>query len=192
MARTYSIPDNFIEGGKLFSGTVKTRNFIEGVIYGGILALIALQIPVSTINTRISLVLFMAAPGFLLGMFGVNGDPFSVFIRNVYQWRKNRKVMLFNGTAQARKDDIVDKMLAQETPQEILMKNLRSMKEKRESTEETYIEGQDFVFEEDEELTKYADSSDSAKSSIFSRLKKQKSDDDGMVEMTSLFDNADD
>ena len=155
MAKSYTIPDNFIEGGKLFGGTVKTRNFIEGATLGILLAGISLLFEVETIQFRIALTIMMAAPGFLLGVFGINNDPLSVFLLLVRNWRKNRKLMLFNGSVRSRKDNIVDRMLEQKTPQEILAEGLNTIRSRNEADKETYIEGINFVFEDDTEYTKY-------------------------------------
>lgn len=175
MAKIYNIPDNFIDGGKVLGGVFKTRNFIEGLIMGGILGFVGLQIPVSSLQARLSVVIFMAAPGLMLGIAGINNDPFSVFVRNVYLFSKNRKVMLFNGTARGRTDNIVDRMLAQKTPQELLANQLKVMKAKSaEEEEETLVEGIDFIFEEDTELTKYLDDNSGIQS--FGKKKKSNSE----------------
>lgn len=178
MAKSYMIPDNFIEGGKLFGGTVKTRNFIEGIVLGGALAIIALMLPLTGFRTRIAVTIFMAAPGFLLGMFGVNNDPLSAFLMSVRKWRKNRKVMLFNGSVRSRSDDIVEKMLDQKTPQEIFQKNFGSFFSKDENQSKEFIEGVNFVFEEDEELTKYSEQPKSQDKASKKDKKRRKKDID--------------
>jgi hypothetical protein len=155
MAR-YVIPDNFIDGGRVFGGTFKTRNFIEGLVFGGISGLIAYKLPISSLQLRISMIIIFAAPGLLLGIFGINNDPLTAFIHNVHSWRKNRKIMLYNAAVQGRSDDIVDKMLSQKTAQDLLSEQLKAFREKNGAEEDTRsIEGVDFVFEEDPELTKY-------------------------------------
>ena len=177
MARTYSIPDNFIEGGRLFGGVIKTRNFIEAVILGGAGGLLSMMIPASSLQTRITIFMFLAAPGFLLGLFGVNNDPLSTFLLSAYKWHKAKKIMLYNGNAKGRNDDIVERMLAQKTPQEILAKKITDMKEKRSSELEYLLEGVDFVFEEDEELTKFSSSNASkGKTNSKKRFGKRKND----------------
>lgn len=110
MAKVYSIPDNFIEGGKLFGGTIKTRNFIEALILGGIGGGLSFLIHVSSIQVRITLFIFLAAPGFLLAIFGFNNDSLSTFIKSVYRWNKAKKIMLYNTNVQSRNDSIVDRI----------------------------------------------------------------------------------
>lgn len=184
MAKTYNIPDNFIDGGKVFGGAFKTRNFIEGVVLGGVLAFIATQIPIHTLQYKISLIVFMAAPGLVLGITGINNDPLSVFLLNVYTFSKNRKIMLFNGTARGRTDDIVDRMLEQKTPQEILTEQIKAIKAKNTEVSETLVEGVDFIFEDDEELTKY--STESSASGLFGAGKDKNDQDASDEQMVNI------
>ena len=102
MARSYLIPDNFIDGGKVIGGTFKTRNFIEAILLGGSLILISFQIPCSSLQTRIPLTIFMGAPGLLLGLISVNNDPLSVFVKNVFLWYRSRKTMLYRANNRYR------------------------------------------------------------------------------------------
>ena len=155
MARSYLIPDNFIDGGKVFGGTFKTRNFVEAIVLCGALVLISLQIPCNSFQVRISLTIFMGAPGLILGLIGVNNDPLSVFLVNVLKWYRSRKTMLFNEAVQCRNNDIVAKMMEQQSPQEVLAKQLKAMQDRNQSEDYQMVEGVDFHFEADPELSKY-------------------------------------
>ena len=185
MAKTYLIPDNFVDAGKVFNGTFKTRNFIEGVILGGFLLLVSFQIPAHSLQARIILSIAMAAPGLMLGIFGINNDPVSVFVYNLFTWQQNRKTMLYNGTAKGRSDDIVKLMMEQKSPQEVLSSQWKALREKNANEEVMLVEGIDFQFEEDPELTKYVQQ-DSKKGSFFSRRRNASTAEDSLVSIDTL------
>ena len=157
MARSYLIPDNFIDGGKVLGGAFKTRNFVEAILLCGTLVLISFQIPCGSLQTRISVTIFMGAPGLILGLIGINNDPLSVFLKNVFQWYRSRKTMLYNSAVQGRSNDIVEQMMDQKSPQEIIANQIQSLQERGETQEQRMVEGVDFYFEEDPELSKYSD-----------------------------------
>lgn len=129
----------------------RMRNVMEGAVMGGIMALIALALPIQEMGTRISVVTLFAAPFVILGAVGVNGDPVSGFLRNVYRWRKKREVLLYNGSTRFLGESPVDIAMEQKDLHDRIVE---IMDERRRHVSEsesgkTMIEGVDFEFAED-------------------------------------------
>ena len=103
----YTIPYNFIDESTLFGGSVKTRFFIEGCLLGTIVWFIVK----STILTFFSLsfkyystiFLISIGGGILIGCLGFNGDPISRFLINFVKFRKNKRILYFNGRIKLHK-----------------------------------------------------------------------------------------
>ena len=123
--------------------------------------------------------------GLPMGIFGINNDPVSVFVYNLFTWQQNRKTMLYNGTAKGRSDDIVKLMMEQKSPQEVLSSQWKALREKNANEEVMLVEGIDFQFEEDPELTKYVQQ-DSKKGSFFSRRRNASTAEDSLVSIDTL------
>lgn len=152
--RVYSIPENFIDESRVFKGMFKTRNFIEGLILGGISAIPALFIPAGSFNSRVMIITVFAAPMFLLGNNGYNGDPISTTIRNAKNWFSARGMMLYNTGTRALKEAPLTTMMEKPQAKEKLLDLLDSIREERRKRAASieYIEGETFVFAEDREL----------------------------------------
>lgn len=152
--RVYSIPENFIDESRIFKGMFKTRNFIEGLILGGISAIPALFIPAGSFNSRVMIITVFAAPMFLLGNNGYNGDPISTTIRNAKNWFSARGMMLYNTGTRALKEAPLTTMMEKPQAKEKILDLLDSIREERRkrTTSVEYIEGETFVFAEDREL----------------------------------------
>ena len=138
----------------------RTRNFIEGVILGGISAIPALFIPVDSFNTRVMLLTAFAAPLFLIGNNGFNGDPLSTTVKNARKWLSSRKLMLYNSGARALKEAPLTVMMERPQASDKILDVLDSIKEARreKAAKIQYIEGETFEFAEDSELAgNYAD-----------------------------------
>ena len=92
---TYVIPPNFIEGGTLMGGMFKTRNAIEAGILG-----LAVGVPVFHINAsltaRIIILCLTALPLMLFALIGVGGMSLSAFVRLLFQFVRNRRLLTRN------------------------------------------------------------------------------------------------
>lgn len=110
--KQFIIPENFMGESRLFQGQLKTRNVVEGGLISGVLAIFFWNVISVPITTKISLVIFFSAPLGLLGLFGVNGDPLSTFIKIFFSWRRKRGLMLFNNEARALKEAPITQLLA--------------------------------------------------------------------------------
>ena len=75
----YVIPPNFMEGGTLFGGLLKTRNTIEAVILGLAVGVPVLHLPFS-LTVRVVILCLTALPLVLLALIGVSGMSLSAFI----------------------------------------------------------------------------------------------------------------
>lgn len=66
----YVIPPNFMEGGTLFGGLLKTRNTIEAVILGLAVGVPVLHLPFS-LTVRVVILCLTVLPLVLLALIGV-------------------------------------------------------------------------------------------------------------------------
>lgn len=69
----YVIPPNFMEGGTLFGGLLKTRNTIEAVILGLAVGVPVLHLPFS-LTVRVVILCLTALPLVLLALIGVSAS----------------------------------------------------------------------------------------------------------------------
>lgn len=93
----YVIPPNFMEGGTLFGGLLKTRNTIEAVILGLAVGVPVLHLPFS-LTVRVVILCLTALPLVLLALIGVSGMSLSAFIRLFFCFLHNRRILSRNGT----------------------------------------------------------------------------------------------
>ena len=84
----YVIPPNFMEGGTLFGGLLKTRNTIEAVILGLAVGVPVLHLPFS-LTVRVVILCLTALPLVLLALIGVSGMSLSAFIRLFFCFLQN-------------------------------------------------------------------------------------------------------
>ena len=98
----YIIPPNFIEGGTLMGGMLKTRNVIEASILG-----VATGWPVMhlgfSLTTRIIILCLTALPLVLIALIGISGESLSSFILLFLSWLRNRRTLNSDGTTGKRK-----------------------------------------------------------------------------------------
>lgn len=93
----YVIPPNFMEGGTLFGGLLKTRNTIEAVILGLAVGVPVLRLPFS-LTVRVVILCLTALPLVLLALIGVSGMSLSAFIRLFFCFLHNRRILSRDGT----------------------------------------------------------------------------------------------
>ena len=134
----YYIPENFLGESRILNGQIRVRYLIDSIGLSAILALI-IGLPLllfvfreATFNVKITVLVISVAPGFLAGQFGYNGDPVSVFLTNVYRWRKKRQIRLYQNVQEKR----------------IERKNA-----------EVLVEGETFEFQYDPSIDRYLDNS---------------------------------
>lgn len=151
--RRYTIPENFIDSGRCLHGMFKTRGLVEGLILGGIAALIAFLFPIKEITTRIPVIICFAAPFFMLGVAGINGDPLSVFLLYAYTWFKTKGIVLYNGNTRFLDESPLDKMMEQTDVRDKIFDIIdkRRKEKEKENAGKRFIEGVDFEFGKDED-----------------------------------------
>ena len=93
----YVSPPNFMEGGTLFGGLLKTRNTIEAVILGLAVGVPVLHLPFS-LTVRVVILCLTALPLVLLALIGVSGMSLSAFIRLFFCFLHNRRILSRDGT----------------------------------------------------------------------------------------------
>ena len=92
----FFIPTNFEDSGKLM-GVFNIRNVVEaGVLSLPFIYLIFKIVPWGlTWKIIIASVFVIPIGGFAL--IGINDDSFTVFVRNLWRWLKNRKILEYRG-----------------------------------------------------------------------------------------------
>lgn len=93
---TFYIPDNYTNSG-LILGFFKTRNLIEACAFAVVPAYLTLSQGSITIGfvPSILITIFVFLPLAIVCITGINGDPFTVFLLNVFKFLKHRKKMRF-------------------------------------------------------------------------------------------------
>ena len=129
----------------------RMRNVVEGFIMGIVAALLALAIPIESNSTRITVVVLFAAPFIILGAIGINGDPVSGFLKNVYHWKKQREVVLYNGSVRLLNESPVDIAMEQKDLHDRIVEIMEERRKRAAESEQnkSLIEGIDFEFAED-------------------------------------------
>ena len=92
----YYIPANFEESGKLM-GVFGIRNVIEaGIVSLPFIYLVFMFVPLGlTWKIILSAVFVIPVGGFAL--IGINDDPLSVFVKNIWTWLIRRKILEYRG-----------------------------------------------------------------------------------------------
>lgn len=146
---TYVIPEN-VSDGKIKG--FKTRNFIEGIIYGLCGAGIGFLLPFSG-TTRISAIIFCAAGPFAIGALGIMGDPVSIWCKNVWRWLKKRSPMLFNTTPRVLEESPMESILEGNALKASMLEAFDNVKNKfaQQGVGVSMVEGEDFEFADDKD-----------------------------------------
>ena len=152
---SYIIPDNFIEGGRILNGMFKTRNFLEAIGISAVLAFPLWNIHYPSFTVKITVVLSVILPFFLIAVMGINDSSFLTFLHQLYKWKKGQRMMLYNNHLHSRSVRPMEVVMAQEMPKDKLVSTIEKWKEKRQNKNKniSYIEGEDFEFNEDEEYS---------------------------------------
>lgn len=148
----YIIPENFIEGGRIFNGMFKTRNFIEAIVLSLIVGAPLWMIHYPSISVKITVLSIFVLPLFMIAVSGINDSSLIEFAQQFLKWRKSKRVMLYNGKARSRAVRPADVIDAQEMPKDKLVQAVNNWKDKRKpkTTQTSFVEGVDFVFYDDE------------------------------------------
>lgn len=150
----YLIPMNFIDESRFLNGIFKTRNFVEGSIMGGTVGIIFWALISAPFEAKLSLIIGIAFPFFMLGLSGINGDAFSTFVFNALTWVRTRGTMLYNNETRALAQAPLATMMEEEGMNDKILDILDSFKERsqKKRANTPLVEGRDFVFAEDTAL----------------------------------------
>lgn len=163
----YYIPENFLGESRILNGQIRVRYLIDSIGLSAILALI-FGLPLllfvfreATFNVKITVLVISVAPGFLAGQFGYNGDPVSVFLTNVYRWRKKRQIRLYNEKPRLFGTDPVKALYESNRNMDKLVGLVQNVQEKRieRKNAEVLVEGETFEFQYDPSIDRYLDNS---------------------------------
>lgn len=148
----YQIPDNFIEGGRIFNGMFRTRYFIEGVILGFV-GLFISQLPnYASMQSSIIVHILLIAPLFLIGLVGINDLPISIFLATCIKWKRKKAIYFYNGKPRSQRVRPVDKLMHSVTARDRMIAAIQHLRASKDAKDYNYVEGVDYVFREDLEL----------------------------------------
>ena len=155
----YTIPDNFIDEGRVVRGMFRTRYFMEGLAMALVVAFFISFIPLHGLKEKITAYTLGCSPFFLLGITGIGGDPVFAFIKNYFTWLKKKGIYFYNGESRALASSPVENMMEADDAKAKLAAYVELMRKKREESRRMdLVEGVDFEFAEDKELSgNYAD-----------------------------------
>lgn len=155
----YYIPNNYIDEAKILQGRFKRRYFVEAVIFAFVMAMIGLMIPINDLKTRIVVVVMLAAPPFILGMVGYNGDPISVAAISAYRWLKKSNIVIYNQKPRPLTKNPLDAVLETEQMRDKIVDVYDTMMSRHieKKDREEFLEGVNFEFSEDRYVNPYAD-----------------------------------
>lgn len=159
----YYIPENFLGESRILNGQIRVRYLVDSIALSAILAaifglpILLLAVPGATFNVKITVLVICIAPGFLAGQIGCNGDPISVFLINVYRWRKKRQVRLYNERPRLLGTDPVKALYESNRGMDKVVGFVQNMQEKRIEikTSEVFVEGETFEFQYDPGIDGY-------------------------------------
>lgn len=151
MQRPYYIPSNFLESGYVLNGAVAIRNFVEGCVLAflGFLVCKLLNLPSGV--DAITWYIMLMFPPFMIGVYGVSGDPLSVFLMDVYNWRKRRRPYLYNNHNEAFSISAADLMLEEPQLRDMIADTIDRVRKNMAGEDIDYIEGETFKFAVDPE-----------------------------------------
>lgn len=150
MSKLYNIPVNFNRSGYVFNGLLETRKAVEAVC-GLLLGLLVCKfLPLKGLVMKIvAHTFFMGAFG-LLGLFGVRGDPFSVFFLNFLRWRKLRKKpYIYNPHGMTFAEAPAKMVFAEQDAGDLIADLLDGLHSKFSKPKPVYTEGETFKFADD-------------------------------------------
>lgn len=151
MKERFIIPTNFMESGYLFSGAVSIRNAVEAGVLGVLGFLICRMLPLPGGTNAITWYILIIGPFALLGLFGIQGDPLSVFVTGFIKWRRRRKPYFYSNHSQAYTQEAADYIMDSPQLRDMLADALEKVRENMASERMEYIEGETFRFAEDPE-----------------------------------------
>lgn len=161
--RVYYIPDNFIGESRILGGRINVRYLFDAVVLAALFFLL-LGAPIALLamknaptQYRIGVAIISAAPGIMLGMAGFNGDPFSVFLVNVFSWLKQSAVRIYNENPRRLGTDPVKASYEARKRMDKFVTMVEDYQQARidKKNAEEFIEGKTFNFQYDPSIDGY-------------------------------------
>lgn len=163
----YTIPDNFFGESRMLGGRIRTRYLIDSIALS-LLLFVCITLPImlfamrsAPLNVKAPVLVVTVGPGFLIGQLGYNGDPISVFLKNLLAWRKKMHVRLYNETPRLLGTDPVKAVYEAGKGKDKIVAMVLEAQEKRiaRKAAEEYIEGKTFEFAYDPSIDGYTEDS---------------------------------
>lgn len=151
----YIIPDNFIEGGRILNGMFKTRNFVEAICLSLVVGFPLWNIHYPSLAVKLTVVISVVLPLFLIAVTGINESSLLTFLKQFMKWKKNKRVLLYNGHIRTRAVRPRDVVMAQELPTDKLLTLMTKFKKSRmkKNKDVLMIEGENYKFDDSEEYS---------------------------------------
>lgn len=150
-SKIYIIPSNYIEPGYVLNGAVAIRNFVEGCVLAFLGFLLCKILPIPGGVDAITYYILFMFPPLALGIYGIAGDPVSVYLMDVYHWQKRRRPYLYTTHTEAFDFSAADVLLEEPQLRDYLANSVDKVKKAMAGKAVQYIEGQTFQFAVDPE-----------------------------------------
>lgn len=152
----YYIPPNYAEGGRILQGFVRTRYLIDACGLSLPMVVLSLIIGKGT-TTSIVLISILAAPVFVAGLVGYNGDPLSTTLKNYINWKKNRTEMRYDITTNRFAVSPTDTIFATEVAKDKLVGYYEDYRQKQlDKRMNSLSDDQEFEFAEDPSVRRFS------------------------------------
>ncbi len=94
---TFFIPNNFTDSGKILDGMVSLRNALEAVFLTFLLYLLEKNILFPLVEIRLGILIMAVTliPVFISCVIGINGDCFTIFVKSLFVYLKNRRKLRY-------------------------------------------------------------------------------------------------
>ena len=151
MKDKFIIPANFMESGYVLNGAVSVRNAVEACVLVLLGYFICTLLPLPEGLDAITYYILIMGPLGLIGLYGIQGDPISVFILEMFKWYRRRNPCFYNAHGEAYTQEAAEYLM--DTPQlrDMVADVIDDLRKKMASEETVYVEGETFRFATDPE-----------------------------------------
>lgn len=152
MKTRYKIPVNFLEAGYVFRGLIPLRNAIDAAVFALIGYFVASIFAPKDFWDGIGWYIFFVFLFGYIGIIGIQGVPFSVYLFDLIQWLRRRNPYLYNHHGAAYTASAADVMLEAPQIRDHIAAVVDAIREKLAPAPAPYVEGETFQFAEDPEM----------------------------------------
>lgn len=159
--KIYQIPNNYKDPGYVLKGMVPLRNAIDAVVLGIVGYLFASLFHMEGEWAISWYILCIGLPA-MLGLFGVHGIPLSTYLLDFLKWYRRREPCFYNHHGCAYSSTAADVMLSSPQLRDHVAAFVDKLTQSMKAKQVNYVEGENFQFAEDPELTILQDAENEA------------------------------